>query len=118
MFWLPTMAAHITGIEDVRLAGKGFSTTNSQTNFGTLSHGMDEMIIIFLGYPLLFNTFVHFMRLTHLETTGPCFFCPKISFAAVRYGTAQLHYCRIILSCSHLVKITDSRISIILVCSE
>ena len=109
MFWLPTRTAHITGIEAVRLAGKGFSASNSQTSCSTSPREMDETNIIFLGHPLLFNTVVHIIWLTHLETTGPsCFLLSnlllKTPLTAVRYGIAQLHYCKIILSCSHLVK--------------
>ena len=61
MFWLPTIAAHITGIEAVRLACKGFSASNSQTSCGTFPREMNEIIIIILGHPLLVNTVVNFI---------------------------------------------------------
>ena len=54
MFWLPTIAPHITVVEAVRLAGKGFSASNHQMSFGSFPLELDDIIIIFLGHPLLF----------------------------------------------------------------
>ena len=40
------MAAHMTGIEAVRLAGKGFSAFNPQTSFDTFPLELDGIITI------------------------------------------------------------------------
>ena len=75
MSWLPTRASNIKGIEAVRLAGRGFSASNPQTtSFGTFPLELDEIIIIFLGHPLLFNTVVHFKWLHIFKQREPVFF--------------------------------------------
>ena len=99
--------------------GKGFSASNPYTSFGTFPFELDEIIIIFLGLPLLFNTVVLLYGLHIWKQWDPAFF--------VRSHTKNIVYCSKVWHCTavilqdHLVlqpSGTDSRISITLVSSE
>ena len=55
MFWLPTMTAHVTGIEAVRLTGKGYSASHPQMSFCTKPlelYGITSIILTTLSFSI------------------------------------------------------------------